>query len=315
MRNAANNTIWIGRQGGKHMKKKNFWKLLLRYHFLVVFGISFAVYLSVLSVQAVCKPGGNIVRPPVPEQNTTAEDRGEHIPGGQPVPPTQNGETNTDSENTNTDNTEGSSKTHETRPEPSGFVQADMSYLDGALFIGDSRTITLSDFAGWDQTHFFVETGLTIWTVLEAPIATVDGVKMTVENALMTARYDKIYIQLGINELGRGTPDSFREQYETVVSRIRELQPQAVVFIQSIMHVSQSKDDQGTYINNAEVNARNEKLRTLTDGKNVFWLDENEVFDEPGTGKLNPEYTSDGVHLKPKYIPIWQAFLLSHAVK
>lgn len=242
-------------------------------------------------------------------RNAADEDLGQQIPGGQPVPPTPPDRTTA----------------AETQPEqpattagterPSGFVQADMSYLDGALFIGDSRTITLSDFAGWDQTHFFVETGLTIWTVLDAPVAKVNGVLMTVDAALQTAQYDKIYIQLGINELGRGTPESFREQYEKVVSRIRELQPQAVLFIQSIMHVSQSKDDQGSYINNAEVDARNEKLRTLADGKNIFWLDENEVFDAPGTGKLNPEYTSDGVHLKPKCIPIWQEFLLSHAVR
>ena len=47
------------------------------------------------------------------------------------------------------------------------FTQVDMSYLDGALFIGDSRTSTLAEYAGWDQTDFFVEYGLTIWDVMD----------------------------------------------------------------------------------------------------------------------------------------------------
>ena len=72
--------------------------------------------------------------------------------------------------------------------------------------------------------------------------------------------------------------------------------------MQSIMHVTQSKDEAGTDINNVNINERNEKLKTLADNVNVFWIDENEAFDEAGTGKLNAEYTSDGVHLKAKYI-------------
>lgn len=305
----------------KKMKIKKIGKILLRYHFLVIFGVTFAVYLSVITVQAVCAPGRG-AQTPEENQSMAGNEPGQKEPGTQPE---------TASQPKGTDPADGATQAPAVPPEtqtehptdstptpPSGertFEQADMSYLDGALFIGDSRTITLSEYAGWDNTHFFVETGLTIWTVMDAPIAKVNGAKVTVDEALQTQRYDKIYIQLGINELGRGTPDSFTEQYEEVLTRIRELQPQAVIYIQSIMHVSQSKDDQNTYINNGEVNARNEKLKNLADGIRVFWLDENEVFDEPGTGKLNPEYTSDGVHLKPKYIPVWQEFLLSHTIR
>lgn len=297
------------------MKIKEIVKILLKYHFLVVFGVTFAVYMSVTMVQAVCEPG-RWSKTPEGNQNIA-----ENEPGVHPETPTQPPETDSAVETTEAPTvppeTEAERST-DTSPVPKDgrkFEQADLSYLDGALFIGDSRTITLSEYAGWDNTHFFVETGLTIWTVMDAPVAKINGAKVTVEEALQTQRYDKIYIQLGINELGRGTPASFTEQYNKVLSRIQELQPQAVIYIQSIMHVSQSKDDQETYINNAEVNARNEKLKKLADGVNVFWLDENEVFDAPGTGKLNPEYTSDGVHLKPKYIPIWQEFLLSHTIQ
>ncbi|MBS6396440.1 MAG: hypothetical protein KH452_04725 [Clostridiales bacterium] len=201
--------------------------------------------------------------------------------------------------------------------EERAFVQVGADYLDGALFIGDSRVATLYEYAGWEKTHFFVEYGLSVWDVMDKKLG-VDketGGKITVREALGRETYEKIYIQLGINELGRGTADSFYMQYKAVVDEIRTLQPDAVIFVQSIMHVTDKKDRQGTYINNAEIDARNAKLKTLADNRYVFWLDENEVFDLEGTGKLNPDYSSDGVHLKAKYIDIWTEFLLAHGIE
>lgn len=191
-----------------------------------------------------------------------------------------------------------------------------MDYLDGALFIGDSRTSVLYEYAGWDATHFFVEYGQTIWDVMDKTVESDKAVEgMTVRDALKSQKYDKIYIMLGVNELGRGTADTFYEQYKSVVDEIQRLQPDATVFVQSILHVTDAKDNEGSYINNAEINARNEKIKTLADNEKVFWLDENEVFDQPGTGKMNPEYTSDGVHIKAKYISVWKDYLLLHGIE
>lgn len=196
------------------------------------------------------------------------------------------------------------------------FVQVGMDYLEGALFIGDSRTSVLYEYAGWDTTHFFVEYGQTIWDVMDKTVnSDQEAGKVTVREALKNQKYDKIYIMLGINELGRGTADTFYEQYKSVIDEIQQLQPDATIFVQSILHVTDAKDSQGSYINNTEINARNEKIKKLADNEKIFWLDENEVFDQPGTGKMNPEYTSDGVHIKAKYISVWQEFLLSHGIE
>lgn len=46
---------------------------------------------------------------------------------------------------------------------------------------------------------------------------------------------------LGINEIGTGTADTFAEQYGKVINTIREKQPDAIIFIQSIMHVTKKK--------------------------------------------------------------------------
>lgn len=190
--------------------------------------------------------------------------------------------------------------------------RADVSYLDDVLFIGDSRTATLQQYAGWDNATFYVKNGLTIWNVLEAKIAECEGELVTVDEALQKVKFGKIYIMLGINELGRGTPDTFAEEFGRVIERLKELQPDAVIVMEAIMHVTEAKDAEETYINNAEIDARNAKLKELADAQGVYWLDVNPVTDDGETGKMVEDYSFDGVHLKVKYIDIWKDFILEN---
>ena len=268
---------------------------LKKYNFIVIFGVSFCIYLIVFSIQSIFG------------KKTSSENDIVQANDQQVVIITD--QTQQAEENSTSDN-QVESSTQQTYT----FTTVDESYLNGALFIGDSRTVALQMYGGLVNSNFFVNTGMNIWKVMESQIANVNGQNMTVDAALQVAKYDKIYIMLGINEVGTGTPDTFLQQYCVVINRIKQLQPQAVIYIQSIMHVTQSKDDANTSVSNVNINARNEKLKTLADNVSVFWLDENEVFDLAGTGKLNPEYTSDGVHLKAKYIQVWVKYLLSHAV-
>ena len=56
-------------------------------------------------------------------------------------------------------------------------------------------------YGGLVISNFFVNTGMNIWKVMESQIANVNGQNMTVDAALQVAKYDKIYIMLGINEI------------------------------------------------------------------------------------------------------------------
>lgn len=190
--------------------------------------------------------------------------------------------------------------------------EAIQEYLSDTLFIGDSRTVSLKEYAGWDSATFFVKSGLTIWDVLDEKVAEYDGENISVEDALQKYKFGKIYIMLGINELGRGTPETFAEQYRAVVERIKQLQPDAIIIVEAIMHVTVEKDAEQTYINNVEINARNEKIKEMAEQLGVYWLDVNPVTDDGESGCLVSEYSFDGVHLKVKYLDVWKEFILGH---
>ena len=54
-------------------------------------------------------------------------------------------------------------------------------------------------------------------------------------------------------------------------------------------------------------------MSQLADGEKIFYLDVNQaVCDEDGG--LVKDYTSDGVHLKAKYITLWEEYLKDNAV-
>ncbi len=194
------------------------------------------------------------------------------------------------------------------------YMCVDDSYFDDAVFIGDSRTRSLQLYSGLNNTTFLAETGLTIQTVLDRKLTPSNSnEKITVREYLETHQFKKVYLMLGINELGTGTTESFVEDYAEVLQTIRELQPDAIIYLQAILNISEAKHNEGTYINNDTIIERNELLKTLADNVTVFWLDANQaICDE--NNFLRKEYTYDGVHLQGKYVPIWVMWLESNAV-
>ncbi len=119
---------------------------------------------------------------------------------------------------------------------------------------------------------------------------------------------------IGINEMGTGNVETFMKKYTEVVEHLKELQPDAVIYLQSIMKVTTKRSEKGDYINNEGIDARNAEIQKLADYNKVYYLDVNPpVCDE--TGGMEPSYTFDGVHLKGQYVPVWRDFLKTHAVE
>lgn len=202
-------------------------------------------------------------------------------------------------------------------PEPEIVIgRVEENYFADALFLGDSRTVGLGQYGSLrDIATFYASTGMTIYKLLGAEIVEMPEQqgKITVEEALQQQTFGKVYIMMGINEVGSGTAESFAKAYQEVIARIQELQPDAIIYIEGILRVTTARSDKGDYINNEAINTRNEAISQLADGEKIFYLDVNQaVCDEDGG--LVKDYTSDGVHLKAKYLTLWEEYLKDNAV-
>lgn len=198
-----------------------------------------------------------------------------------------------------------------------GFQTVTEDYFNDAAFIGDSRTVGLFEYGGIEErADFYAKISLTIYNVFTELLAKDEetGKKITAEEALTKKQYGKVYLMLGINELGTGTTETFMEEYRAVVERIRQLQPEAVIFVEGIMKVTGNKDREDPIFNNKNIEEKNAAIAELADNRNIFYIDVNEAVCD-GEGNLNAEYTIDEVHLKAKYYEIWKQFLMEHGIE
>lgn len=196
------------------------------------------------------------------------------------------------------------------------YMTVEDDYFSDAVFIGDSRTVGMYEYGDLEEiATFYASTGLSVYDIFKEEFVKLPNrkKKASVLEALEESSFAKVYLMLGINEMGTGTAETFAAKYAEVLARIRELQPDAIIYIQGIMKVSAKRSAQGDYIHNEGITARNEAIAQLADNEKVFYLDVNPLICDESGGMV-AEYTTDGVHLKAKYIGIWKQFLKEHAI-
>ena len=182
--------------------------------------------------------------------------------------------------------------------------------FQNALFIGDSRTVGIAKFAGIEGADFYACTGMSVYTVWKETSSVGNWGKMLLEEVLQQKEYDRIYLMLGINELGYNM-DKTIATHAALVARIRELQPRAYLMICANMHVTQKRSSSDKIINNARIDQLDAAFSQQADGKSIFYLDVNPVFDDEN-GALGAQYTQDNTHILGKYYALWKDFLLEN---
>ena len=117
-----------------------------------------------------------------------------------------------------------------------------------------------------------------------------------------------------MNELGWVYESVFKDDYGKIIDKIREINPDAVIYIQSIIPVSKWKDSSNDVYTNANVERLNSQLRDLADEKEVHYLDVAGALMD-SEGYLPYEATGDGVHLEPPYCVKWTDYLRTHTAQ
>lgn len=192
------------------------------------------------------------------------------------------------------------------------FFTVDASYFDDALFLGDSHTDGFYCYAGLRNATYYTRNGMILREVFTKSYAQLDGKKVTLEEALAQQHFGKIYIMLGINQVSYDTVENFAQKYSEMIDRLRLLQPDATIYIQSILHTTQHTSDT-TNFNNAAIDAFNTAIAELADGESIFYLDINPVFDDE-TGALRADWSGDGVHVRAAYYTLWRDLLYEYGV-
>ena len=193
----------------------------------------------------------------------------------------------------------------------------DLSYFDNAVFLGDSLTQGLQIYdTGLPNAHYCAYRGVGPSAVVNGTTCTrVDGVQEVPLDAMVSYAPESVYILLGTNVLTQDTDyTSFLNYYSLMLDRIRNLLPDADIYVQSITpvrpEVSADAKHAGMY---AERFIRvNNDLAALAVEKGCYFLDLWEVLADEN-GDLKAEYAQpDGYHLLPAGYTAWVEYLRTH---
>ena len=166
-------------------------------------------------------------------------------------------------------------------------------------------------YSGLDSSQFFSSVGMDVDKVFTDQVVSLNGQLLTVAQALEQASYSKVYIMLGMNELGWVYESVFADNYARIIDTIRESHPDATIYVQSILPVSQWKDGSNDIYTNANVVRLQKALVAMCEEKGVNYVNVAEgIQDEQGY--LPSEATQDGVHLTPEYCQRWMDYLKTH---
>lgn len=196
------------------------------------------------------------------------------------------------------------------------YVTVDDTYFDDAAFIGDSRTLGLFDYSGWQNADFFCDNGFCAytWTLNGEVTHQNAGKKVNLETALQEKTYGKIYLMVGMNDCGYGDTQNFQDRLKQMLEMIESTQPNAIIYLMANLHLSEEKQAGDAVNNNVDINAKNVAIAECADGVNKFYLDYNDLFTDDN-GYLRKELSFDGTHLYAQEYPAWTDFIKNHAVE
>jgi len=200
-------------------------------------------------------------------------------------------------------------------PEPQVVVTigtTDMAYFDDALFIGDSRTVGIAEYGYLENADYFADVSMTVFKLFTAKLSVDGGEKVSLETALTQKQYGKVYVMVGINELGHNREQAVAK-FGELISLIETTQPGATIYICANLHVTESRSKTDAIINNDNINSYNKALSAFADGENKFYIDVNPVFDDM-SGSLSEDYASDSAHMEAQHYDMWCDWLMEQAV-
>ena len=193
---------------------------------------------------------------------------------------------------------------------PESTEQSDEFFEDAAI-LGNSLVDGLRIYSDLQSIDYYCGTSVTVISAMKTANTTLNnGASSTLVNKMLQEQYSKIYIELGINEIGYDV-DTFIGMYAEMLDAISAGEPNADIYIISLLPVTKSKSNSSSVFNMTRVNAYNEALRELAQEKGCYYLDVCSAYLD-SEGYLSDDWDADGVHLLPDYYSVWEDYMRTH---
>ncbi len=215
-----------------------------------------------------------------------------------------------------------STKNDSTQPSNNGTVTS--SWFDDAVFVGDSVTLKLNYYCdahpealgnvkffcagsmGYNNTQFNEDDEELIRPYYK-------GATQKTEECAVVTKSTKVFVMLGMNDIGLYGVDGSLESARTLLTKIHENSPDAVIYVQSVTPILEGFE--GETWNNTLIQEFNGKLQELSDENGYHYLDIYSIMADE-SGHLRKNYCGDpealGIHFTEQACEVWCDYLKNH---
>ncbi len=196
-------------------------------------------------------------------------------------------------------------------------TKKDISWFDDTLFIGDSRIGGFQMFAGVYNAEYITFPGMAVDKYFTWKFYPKNGAQLTAVEALNTIdkKYTKVYINLGLNELGWDPYfEPFHNKLCDVIDSVRAWNPDADIYLINVFPIGKDRQKSVSWETLENLDEVNSRIIRAASSKQVYYIDMDTVF-RNAEGYLPDEYSNDGVHLNSGPIAIFRDYLLTHTVE
>lgn len=130
---------------------------------------------------------------------------------------------------------------------------------------------------------------------------------------VLEAKPDIIFLMIGINDIARNIPDSvIIHNYQRIIERVKRESPRTSLVIQSILPTNNKFTEFRNHQNKTQhILAVNKALQEICKTERLQYIDLYNQFTD-SEGKLDVQYTNDGLHLTgPAYLK-WKQVIMQH---
>ena len=189
------------------------------------------------------------------------------------------------------------------------------SWFNDALIIGETRISGVEIYGLAKGADLYYSNSMTTESAMNGSGYDRNENSTSLGSVLAGKKYGKIYICLGLNEMGWNHPDEFEESLTNLVSYIRQIQPNADIYIQTLIPCTESLAYSHPYITLEKIASMNSMMQSVAVGSKVFLLGLPEGL-VTESGALNSDFSqANGLSLTQGGMDLWCQYMRTHAVK
>ena len=184
----------------------------------------------------------------------------------------------------------------------------DSEFFDDAVFIGDSQGLALYAMVARSgelgKAKFLARNSYSLYSAATNTMyMTWRGQDYKIENAVAQTGAKKVFIMLGMNDVGNFKTNKIMENYQKVLDRIRQKNPDVQIYIQSIFHAWTGGETK--LVNNTAIREFNSRLPAFAEENDCVFIDV-ATWLLDSTGGTSSQFTSDKyVHINTKGMQVW----------